>query len=146
MGKVEGITAPVLGFEKWLEVNEKAWTEGTEQFWQWIKETFNVPVEDAIGAAKVYELFCKLVSGPENICEIEATPEKVVVGWTQCSWRLRYKEEGIPPEFIACCNRNCPEFISKGFKALNPKLTGWFSKQEVKGDPYCEVTIEFKGE
>lgn len=147
MGKVEGVTAPVLGFEKWLEINEQTWTEGIEQYFLWIKETFNILVEDTIGAAKVYVLDWALAGGPECVFEIvEATPKRSVVRWTQCSWRKRYKEEGVPPEFIACCNGCHQENSRKGLKALNPKLTRKFTKLDVKGDPYCEIVIELKND
>ncbi|MFX1520131.1 MAG: hypothetical protein ACFFCD_09455 [Promethearchaeota archaeon] len=66
LGKDEGIFAPVWGLEKFEEINTRVWGDkNVKQFMQWVKETFNIPVEDAKGAAKLYIVATKLQSGPE---------------------------------------------------------------------------------
>ena len=93
LGKDEGIISPVWGWEKHEEVNVKIMEEGAKQFFPKVKETFNIPVEDAIGAAKLATVAGTLQSGPENESEIvEATPERVVRRITKCQLWEMYKD------------------------------------------------------
>lgn len=90
MGKGEGIFAPVMGWEKYEEISTKTWGEGGKRIFPWFKETFNIPVEDAIGAAKLYIVTCFLTAGPEDKFEMaEETPERacfIVLGARGCKW------------------------------------------------------------
>ena len=56
LGKGEGFIAPVMGYEKYLEINMKIYTEGGKMRFPLIKEKFNLPVEDALDAAKLVEI------------------------------------------------------------------------------------------
>ena len=148
LGMGEGFIAPVMGFEKYLEISAKMWAEDGRRFLPWVKERFNIPIEDAIGVAK----FCMVVawfnSGPEQKFElVEATPERVVLRTTRCAWWERYKElfPVIYPELttcVECCKAN----FEAGLKAINPKITYKLTKVIGWGDPYCECVFEFKDE
>ena len=146
MGKDEGITAPVLGAEKWIEINVKTTGEGILQFIPYVKETFNIPVENAVEAAKLIMVVPILMFGPEFKCElVEEGRERAVLRWTKCALWESYKEHDVDPAFIPCDAAHqmaCEE----GFKTINPKLTGTFIKSRLRGDPYCEDVYEFKEE
>ena len=150
LSKGEGIIAPVMGAEKWREITGKIFLEGCLKLFAWVKETFNIPVEDAIGAAKFLIVWGTLAFGPEMKLEIvEATPERAVLRWTKCTWWERWKEHEIDLELLACHSSDWSAhqlLTDKGFKAINPKITCKLMKQMSKGDPYCEDVIEFKEE
>ena len=147
MGKGEGIISPVLGAEKFQELTNKAWgEEAGRQFLPWVKETFNIPVDDAIGAVKVSEVAGALFSGPEmKGVIIEATPERVVLRWTKCPWMNRWKEQEVDHEVMSCHPVHEAAWKA-GLKAINPKLNYKVTKAMPWGDPYCEDFIEFKDE
>jgi hypothetical protein len=146
MGKDEGITAPVLGAEKWKEINRKIYGEGFHQMHLWVKETFNIPVEDTIGMANLQIVTFALAGGPGlEFKYVEKTPERVVVRWTKCPYMDRYKEFEVEPEFIPCVVAH-KENIEERIKKIHPKLTGILTKAMPWGDPYCEDVYEFKEE
>jgi len=146
LGKGDGIIAPVLGAEKWKEMVKKLWSDGARKLYPWVKETFNIPVEDAVGASKLYIIAVKLLSGPEGEFEIvEATPERVVLRYTKCPIWERYEELEVDPVLFPCDEVDqisCEE----GFKVVNPKITFKRTKAMPRGDPYCEAVIEFMEE
>jgi hypothetical protein len=146
MGKDEGITAPVLGAEKWKEINYKIYGEGFLQMLLWVKETFNIPVEDAIGMANLSIVTFALAGGPGLEVEyVEKTPERVIARYPKCPYMDRYNEFEVDHEFIPCVvahKENYEERIDK----INPKLAGKLTKAMPWGDPYCENVIEFKDE
>lgn len=146
LGKEEGIIAPVLGWEKWLEIANKTWAEAGKKYIPWVKQTFNIPVEDAIGAAKLHIVAATLLTGPEMKSElVEATRERAVIRWTQCGWWERYIELEQDPEFTVC-HTGHQLWAGEGFPTINSKLTFKLKKSLPKGDPYCEGIIEFKEE
>ena len=137
LGIGEGIIAPVMGLEKYLEINTKIWSDGGKLIFPMFKEMFNIPVEDAIGAAKLYLVVVRLQAGPEGKGEIvEATPERAVVRWTKCPWWERYIENKVEPEFIPCVDAH-PAWVDEGLKAINPTLSAKLTKAMPSGDPYC---------
>jgi len=149
LGKGEGIIAPVMGAEKWMEINEKIYGEGGKQFYPWIKETFNIPVEDAIGAAKLVYVGETFMTGPEGAEReteiVEATPERVVVRTTKCPVWERYEEFEVDPALRAC-DPGHPIMIEEAFKIINPKITYTLTKALPRGDPYYEEVFGFKEE
>ena len=145
LGKDEGIFAPVWGWERWKEIATKVIVEGAKRFEQWVKETFNIPVEDAVGAAKLSKVSLILLFGPE--CEIEiveATPERTVIRWTKCPWWERYEEFEVDPELRASCLGGHQAVGGEGVKAINPRITFKLTKSLARGDPYCEDVFELK--
>jgi hypothetical protein len=146
LGKEEGIIAPVLGLEKWFEINTKIWGESGKRLIPWVNETFNIPVEDAVEATKLAIVAGILLMGPEFMPEIiEATPERVVAKITKCPWMERYKEFGLDLELISCKPPH-QAFTGEGLKEINPKITTKLTKAMPRGDPYCEEVFEFKEE
>jgi len=146
LGKDEGVIAPVLGAEKWKEINDKIYDDAARQMFQGFKEAFNIPVEDAIGAAKLVIVSGTLQTGPEYTPEIvEATPERAVVTTTGCLIWDRYEEFEVNPEHRAC-DPACERFFDGGLKAVNPKLTFKHTRIMPWGDPYCKWLIKFKEE
>jgi hypothetical protein len=146
LGKEEGVIAPVLGKEKWMEINEKIFGEGGKQFYPWIKETFNIQVDDAVGAAKLVYVGEALMSGgkgPPGI--IEATPQRAVIRTNNCIWWDKYEEFEVEPELRAC-DPGHPIMIEEAFKIINPKISYTLTKALPRGDPYCEEVFEFKEE
>jgi hypothetical protein len=112
----------------------------------WIKEMFNISVEDAIGAAKLVLVAGRSLQGPELESEIiEATPERAVTRVTKCAWWERNKENGLTP-VLMICPAGHQAWGEEGLKAVNPKLTYKLTKTMPWGDPYCEEIIEFKEE
>ena len=145
MGKDEGITAPVLGAEKWKEINYKIYGEGFLQMLLWVKETFNIPVEDAMGMVNLNIVTFALAGGPGLEFEyVEATPERVVVRWTKCPYMDRHKEFEVNPEYIPCVHSHKENWEQDRVKKINPKLTGKLTKAMPWGNPYCEDVYEFK--
>jgi len=146
LGKEEGVIAPVLGEEKWKEINDKIYDDAGKLMFQSFKEAFNIPVEDAIGAAKLVIVTGALQTGPENEAVIiEATREKAVIRTTYCPIWERYEEFKVNPELRAC-DPACEKFFDGGLKAVNPKLTFKHTKIMPWGYPYCEWLIKFKEE
>jgi len=144
LGKGEGFMSPVLGAEKWKEINVKIFSEGGKIMLPWVKDTFNIPVEDAIGTAKFCMVVAWLFGGPEQEFElIEATPERAVLRTTKCAFMERYKEFKVRPAFIPC-RYACQEYWAEGLKAISPKITYNHMKALPWGDPYCEEVFEFK--
>ena len=146
LGKGKGITALLLGREKHQEIQEKAWGEGGTHKLPWVKETFNIPVEDAIGAAKSVIVAAYLVHGPELDRKIvEATPERAVLRTTKCAWTERYEE--LEVDFVLQdCESGHVGWCEAGLKLINPKITYKMTKAIPRGNPYCEEVIEFKEE
>lgn len=146
MGKGEGVFAPVMGAEKWQEIHEKIFGDGGENLCLWVKETFNIPVEEINGAINVIEVASRLQQGPEQEWEYaEKTPERAICRTTRCTWMERYKDYEVDYTLIPCV-RGCPAWFERAFKAINPKLNYKATKQMPRGDPYCEHIYEFKNE
>ena len=146
LGIGEGITAPIMAWEKYKEVQEKIWADSGVKLLPWVKETFEIVVEDAIGAAKLVFVAGILTVGPEGEGEIvEATPERSVRRVTGCAWWENHKESGLAPE-LSSCPAACQTWVEEGIKAVNAKLTVNLTKAMPWGDPYCENVFEFKEE
>ena len=144
MGKGDGIISPLMGWEKYDEVSRKTWGEGGRRLFPWVKERFNIQVEDAIGADKLTEVASTLTCGPEQTFEKgEATPERVVGRVTKCVWIERYKELEVDPA-LSTCPAGDQAWGEEGLKAIDPKLTYKVTKAMPWGDPYCEFVYEFK--
>ncbi|WP_287582843.1 hypothetical protein [Candidatus Borrarchaeum sp.] len=147
LGRGEGIIAPVMGAEKWKEINDKIYSDGGKQMFPHVKETFNIPVEDAVGAAKLVIVAVTLLAGPE--CKfkiIEATQERASIRVTKCPtvWEI-YEELEVDPEHRAC-DPACQTFREDGLKAISPNISYKLAKTIPRGDFYCEDIIEFKEE
>jgi hypothetical protein len=146
LGTGEGVTAPILGAEKWKEIVVKAYSEGVPEGIAWVKETFNIPVENAIDADNLMTVASRLELGPEWEHEyIERTPERVVCILTKCPYWERYKEFNVDPAFIFCDDGH-KAICKLAFKRINPKITYKLTKAMPWGDPYCEEVYEFKEE
>jgi len=75
LGKGEGITSHIWGAERWTEINEKIFGDGAKLMFPWVKETFNIPVENAIDADDLETVVNTLLLGPEGECEyVENSP------------------------------------------------------------------------
>lgn len=145
LGKEDGILSLLSGWDKEVEIKAKIYAEGARKMFPFVKETFNIPVEDAVGAAKLVDVAATLMNGPELEFEIvEATPERVVSRITKCTWMERwFKDFGTKPELIPCPASD-QHWGEAGLKAINPMLTYKVTKAMPWGDPYCETIIEFK--
>jgi hypothetical protein len=147
MGRAEGFTLPALGVEKWTEINQRIFGDGAKRFFPWVKEMFNIPVKNAIEAAKLETVVGTLFCGPEQENEYpEATPERAVIRITKCAFMERYKEFDADLALSPCVNAGCQGWCEEGLKVINPKLTLNYTKVMPRGDPYCECTIQFKEE
>ena len=146
LGKGEGVFAPIMGWEKYNEIVIRVFGEANKKLLHWAKETFNIPVEDAIGAAKLNIVFGYLQSGPEWKYDIiEKSREKVIIRWTQCPWKERYKEFEIKPEFSFCAPVH-QVGMDEGLREIDPNKMFTLTKSLLRADPYCEAVIEFKDE
>jgi len=132
-----------MGVEKFAEINTTMWGESGKTGFPWFKETFNLPLEDAVDALHLLHLVAYSAFGPDFENEVEATPERVVNRCTKCVWQTKFEEQNVPPE-----GRTCPEahqaWAEEGYKAINPNITHTITKAMPRGDPYCEYIIEFK--
>ena len=139
------ILIPIVGKEKWQEITDNLFGGGAKMAFPQIKEAFNIPVEDAIGAYKLAMVVATLQMGPEFEWEVvEESPERVVWRVTKCPWMERYKELEVDPEFITC-EFGSYAWAEAGLTAINPKLTlKHYPMAMPRGDPYCEHIIEFK--
>jgi len=150
LGKGEGIIAPVLAYEKYMEINAKIWGESGRKSYPWVKESFNIPVKDAVGAAELVTVAATLTQGPEWEYKIvEAVPERVVYRITKCAFMERLKELVVDPEHIpdfSSCAAACQAWSEEGVTAISPKLTFTLTKAMPRGDPFCENVYEFKEE
>ena len=145
-GKDEGVIAPVLAWDKYEEINEKVFGDGGRQMFLWAKETFSIPVEDAIDASKLVTVVGTLLQGPEFESEtVEETSERVVRRATKCVWMERYNDVEVDPA-LSTCPAGDQAWGEEGLKAVNPKLTYKLTKALPWGDPYCEFVIEFEEE
>lgn len=148
LGKDDGIFSLLSGWDKETEIKWKVYAESGRKMYPFVKEMFNIPVENAVEAANLEVLTGILLMGPETQCDIvEATPERAVVRWTKCPFWERYEEKEATeyPELIPC-GIGHEAFQGEGFKAINPKLTYKLTKAMPKGDSYCEDVFEFKEE
>jgi hypothetical protein len=135
---------PLLGKEKWKEINDNLWREGGKMSYPMIKEALNIPVEDAIGGYKVLAACTTIQQGPTFEDEmLEVTPERVVWNTVKCPWWDTSLQFGEKPE-----DMNCPsghqEICEAGLKALDPNFTFKLTKAKPLGDPVCQNVIEFK--
>jgi len=138
------VLAPTLGTEKWREISDNIFAGGAKMAFPQIKEAFNIPVEDAIGATNLAKIVATLQMGPEFEWEdVEESPERVVWRVTKCPWWERYNELELKPE-LRICDSSAEAWGDGGLKAINPKLTLKMGNAMPKGDPYCEHIIEFK--
>ena len=146
LGKDEGIFAPVWGWEKFREICIKVIGDSIKNMVLKVKELFNIPVEDAIGATNASIVAGTLHTGPDREdIYVEKTPERVVWRLPNCPWREIYKEYGIRPE-LTLCAPVCEVSFDKGLKEINPKLSCKLTKSVQNRDPYCDFVIEFKEE
>ncbi len=144
LGTEEGFISPVRGLEKFQEIIDKVQAEGGKKLYTWVKETFNLPVEDAIEADLLFTVVGALAFGSEWETEyVEKTPKRVVIRSTKCPWMERYKEFEVNHGHIVCPTSH-QLFAGEGLKAVNPKITYKLTKAIPWGDPYCEEFIEFK--
>ena len=145
LGTEEGFISPVRGLEKFQEITDKIVAESGKKAIPRFKETFNMPVEDAVGAYMLFLVWGELAYGPE--CEIEiveATPERTTIRWTKCPWWERYEEFEVDPELRASCFGGHQAVGGEGIKAINPRITFKLTKSLARGDPYCEDIFELK--
>ncbi len=146
LGIGEGIISPIWGLEKFEEIIAKAYGDGGKRIFSFVKETFNIPVEDAVDATKLAIVSMTLLMGPELEHKIvEVNKERAVVRWTKCPVWERYKEFEVGTELRPCPEGHQP-FTEKGFNSVNQKITCMLTKAMPRGDPYCEEIIEFKEE
>lgn len=144
LGSVKGVISPVRGRETWLEINEKIFGRGGSKFIPMVKENFNIPVEDAIGAAKLHIVAETLLTGPEaETAIVEDSKGRVVYRTTKCAWWERWKEFGVDPTLLRCDTTH-QAWDEEGLKTINQKLTHKITKALPRGDSYCEFIIEFK--
>jgi len=148
LGKDEGVIAPLLGKEKWEEINDKVFSEGSRQFYPWVVETFNIPVENAVDADNLETIVYVLQDGPADLGNneyIERTPERVICRTHKCHWWDMYEELDISWEHRACHAAH-KRMTQVGLRTINPKLTYKLTKAMPWGDPYCEGVFQFKNE
>ena len=139
----ELVLLEIVGKEKTAEIEAKMWGEGGKTFIPMIKEAFNIPVEDAVGAANLIKVAAVLGMGPECTDEIiEENKERVVQRWVKCPFIERAKEMGVTDK--QDCYSGCTAWVEEGLKAINPKLTITKAEAMPRGDPYCEWVYEFK--
>ena len=147
LGKEEGILSPVWGWEKWIEILTKIMGDGAKRFYPRVKETFNVPVEDAIEISELAVACAILQMGPEFKFEVvEESRERVVGRTTKCAWNEMFNELEVPPELRGGCHVGCTIWVGEGVKAVNSKVTVKRTKSMHRGDPYCEWVYELKEE
>ncbi|MFX1465573.1 MAG: L-2-amino-thiazoline-4-carboxylic acid hydrolase [Promethearchaeota archaeon] len=140
----ETIFAPLIGAEKYKEINTEVYGEGGKIMYPMVKDAFNIPVEDAIGAANLVDVVSNVAMSTEFESErVEESPERTVVRTTKCPWMELYKEYNVDPKYIPCYEGH-QAWSERGLKAINPKLTFKMVKGMPKGDPYCEYVYEFK--
>jgi hypothetical protein len=149
LGKGEGIIAPVMGAEKWKEINEKIYSDGGKLMFPMFKEMFNIPVKNAIDVDDLVEIVTVLAMGPEYGSEageyVEKSPERVVWRINKCATWERYNEFEVDSEHRAC-DPACQLWMEDGLKAVNTKINHKLTTARHRGDPYCEYVIEFKDE
>jgi hypothetical protein len=146
LGVGKDIISPLWSKEKWFEIQEKVLPESATGMMQ-TKKMFNIPVDDAIGAAKLVIVGATLLYGPEQKWWeiIEENPERVVLRAPKCfGWEL-YNEYEVEPELRTCYSLEQLVW-PVALKSINPKLTYTLTKSVAWGDPYCEAVIEFKEE
>ena len=146
-GSAAGLIAQLVGAvgkEKVTEILNQMWGGGGKVLHPMIQEKYNVPVNDAAGAANLSLVVGKVALGPEYTSEIvEATPERAVRRTTKCTLWERYKEYNIDPK-LRVCAVPCAKFVEEGFKEVNPKIAFKLTKAPEWGDEYCEFLYEFK--
>ena len=146
LGKDDGILSLLSGWDKEQEIKVKIYGEAARKMYPFVKETFNISVEDAIGACKLAYVIALLMMGPEQKVEIvEETPERAVDITTKCVCWERYNEFDVHP-VLRACDPGCEKFVSEGFKSVNPKIVLKIPKTQPKGDSYCEWVYELKEE
>jgi hypothetical protein len=134
----------VLGMDKWQEIHDNLWGEGGKMTYPQIKKSFNIPVDDAIGAATLAGVVATLQHGPTYEWEVvEETPKRCVYRFTKCPWWDTYQAFGAKPENIVCAGGH-ERFVGDGLKAVNPKLKHTLTKAMPRGDPYCESVYELE--
>lgn len=148
LGKDDGIFSLLSGWDKETEIKWKVYSEAGSKMYPFVKEMFNIPVENAIDVAKLYTVTGRLLMGPSfEFEQVEVTPERAVFRCTKCPYWEAYeeKEATLYPELIPC-GLGHEAFQGEGFKAINPKITHTLVKSRPRGDPYCEDIFEFKDE
>ena len=146
LGKEEGIFSPVRGWEKWNEILTKVMGDLAKRFYTQIKETFNVPVEDAIEVGELSNECAILQMGPEYEYEVlEASSKRFVGRTTKCAWNEMFNELEVPQGLRGGCVV-CTIWVGEGIKAVNSKVTAKRIKSIYEGDPYCEWVTEYKEE
>jgi hypothetical protein len=134
----------IVGGEKLEEILTGMFGGAGKRVHPFVKEKYNIPVEDAAGAAKLSLVVGGLILGPEYESKIvETTPEKAVRRTTKCPWTERFTEYNIDPEYRVC-TIPCAKFVEEGFKAVNPNIAFQLTKSLAQGDPYCEFVYELK--
>jgi hypothetical protein len=146
--KDEGVIAPVLAWDKLEEIYEKIFGDGGKRLFPMVKEMFNIPVENAIDAAKLVAVAGTLMEGPEYTIElVEATPEKAILRTTNCiMWNIEKGYDVDPEIWLPACIKFSQAWGEKGLKAINPQIHYTMTKSLARGEPYCEAIIEFKDE
>jgi len=140
----ENTLAPLIGPEKYKEINTKIYGEGGKILFPMIKEAYNIEVKDAIGASILANVVGELTVGPGFEGEtVEETPERVVARTTKCPWMEKYKEYNVKSKYIPCVEGH-EAWGDLGVKAINPRLSFKMLKAMPKGDPYCEYVFEFE--
>jgi hypothetical protein len=148
LGKGEDIIAPVLGMEKWAEINEKIFADGGKMFYPWVAETLNIPVENEVNefVTKLNKVVLKFMMGPEEEYEIiKASRERAVTKKYKCMVWERYEEFEVAPE-LRPCDVSEEIYLNEGLKAINLKVTCKITKTRPRGDPDCEFIWELKEE
>ena len=146
LGMSEGIISPVWGWEKWSEINLKVMAELGKRHFLFVKEKFNIKIENAQDAAKLLFVGTRLAFGPGFEGEIaEATPERAFLRWIKCPLDKWFTILEVDPQLRAACHGGHQAW-GDGIKAVNPKITHKLTMAMPRGDPYCESVIEFKKE
>ncbi len=133
-----------MGKKKLEDILTRLWGAGGEQFYPIVKDSFNIPVDDAAGAVKLANTAGRVGLGPEYEFEtVEETSTRAIRRVTKCPIRERFKQYEIKPEFSVCAVP-CGAFAGRGIKAVNPNIDFKLTKAPEWGDSYCEFVYELK--
>ena len=130
-----------LSPEKFNEFQIGLWSEAGKGAKE-LANTLGLTIENPRDIDRIITLLATAAMGPEFKFEVvEATEDRCIGRTTKCAWHERWKELGLKDDF---CSAGHQAWGDGAVESLNPNFTFNLTKNMVRGDQYCEWTIERK--
>lgn len=131
----------ILSEEKFNDFQGALWSQAGKQVKE-LSDSVGLAVRTPRDVHEAMDLLATTGMGPEFALEVvDATEDKCVGKTTKCAWHERWKELGLKSDICQSGHQAWGEGV---VESLGGGYSFSLTKNMVRGDPYCEWTIQRK--